>query len=58
MKAIAMFRTESEGNNYLLDLESFHWFVQDADFNWIKVLTTNKLKKLQNIYTEWLRNGK
>ena len=58
MKAIAMFRTESEGNNYLLDLESFHWFVQDADFNWIKVLTTNKLKKLQNIYNEWLRNGK
>ena len=53
-----MFRTESEGNNYLLDLESFHWFVQDADFNWIKVITTNKLKKLQNIYNEWLRNGK
>ena len=58
MKAIAMFRTESEGNNYLLDLESFHWFVQDADFNWIKVITTNKLKKLQNIYNDWLKNGK
>ena len=58
MKAIAMFRTESEGNNYLLDLESFHWFVQDADFNWIKVITTNKLKKLQNMYNEWLKNGK
>ena len=58
MKAIAVFKAEFEGNNYMLDLETFHWFVQDADFNWIKVITTNKLKKLQNIYNEWLKNGK
>ena len=58
MKAIATLRVELEGNDYMLDLETFHWFVQDADSNWIKVLTTNKLKKLQNIYNEWLKNGK
>lgn len=58
MKAIATLRAELEGNDYMLDIETFHWFVQDADSNWIKVLTTNKLKKLQNMYNEWLKNGK
>ena len=58
MKAVATLRVELEGNDYMLDLGTFHWFVQDTDSSWIKVLTTNKLKKLQNIYNEWLRNGK
>lgn len=58
MKPMATLRIEFEGNYYMIDLESFLWYVLDADSNWIKVLTTNKLKKLQNIYTDWLKNGK